>query len=138
MGDREELAAWFHRELPLCIHDGPARPTCEAWADQLSRTWLAAHDARIAADARADERERIALAIEGMSDRDRVVLRTMLTNETVRGRVAAFESAARIARADADTEKRCQFVSPSPWGPTQCALAEGHEERHAYDPLEES
>jgi hypothetical protein len=31
---------------------------------------------------------------------------------------------------------RCQHVSPSPWGPTQCALARGHAGRHAYSPSE--
>jgi hypothetical protein len=31
---------------------------------------------------------------------------------------------------------RCQHVSPSPWGPTQCALESGHADRHAYSPSE--
>lgn len=41
-----------------------------------------------------------------------------------------------VARDDEETEPRCQHVSPSPWGPTQCALAAGHDERHAYSPSE--
>lgn len=41
-----------------------------------------------------------------------------------------------------DAEPRCQHVSPTPWGPmppwgpTQCALAAGHDGRHAYSPSE--
>ena len=31
---------------------------------------------------------------------------------------------------------RCQHVSPTPWGPSQCALPDGHDGRHAYDPQE--
>ena len=31
---------------------------------------------------------------------------------------------------------RCQHVSPSPWGPTQCCLPLDHDDRHAYDPSE--
>jgi len=31
---------------------------------------------------------------------------------------------------------RCQHVSPSPWGPTQCALPADHDGRHAYSPSE--
>ncbi|MGH6691719.1 MAG: hypothetical protein ACREF4_13690, partial [Gammaproteobacteria bacterium] len=31
---------------------------------------------------------------------------------------------------------RCQHVSASPWGPTQCALGLGHKDRHAYSPSE--
>lgn len=31
---------------------------------------------------------------------------------------------------------RCAHVSQSPWGPTQCALTAGHEDRHAYSPSE--
>lgn len=27
---------------------------------------------------------------------------------------------------------RCQFVSPSPWGPTQCGLPADHEPPHAF------
>ena len=43
----------------------------------------------------------------------------------------------RAALADpADDEARCQHVSPSPWGATQCALPLGHDERHAYSPSE--
>jgi hypothetical protein len=32
--------------------------------------------------------------------------------------------------------RRCQHVSASPWGPTQCALPDGHTEQHAYSPSE--
>jgi len=31
---------------------------------------------------------------------------------------------------------RCRYVSPSPWGPTQCALPDDHDGRHAYSPSE--
>lgn len=31
---------------------------------------------------------------------------------------------------------RCQHVSPTPWGPSQCALPDGHDGRHAYSPAE--
>ena len=31
---------------------------------------------------------------------------------------------------------RCQYVSPSAWGATQCALPDGHDDRHAYEPSE--
>jgi hypothetical protein len=34
---------------------------------------------------------------------------------------------------------RCRYISPSPWGPAQCVLPRGHEERgepHAFSPSE--
>ena len=31
---------------------------------------------------------------------------------------------------------RCQHVSPTPWGASQCALPDGHDDPHAYDPKE--
>ena len=41
-----------------------------------------------------------------------------------------------MTRPEAISVLRCQFVSPTPWGPSQCALPEGHEERHAFSPSE--
>lgn len=38
--------------------------------------------------------------------------------------------------SDADEVARCQYVTPTPWGLAQCALPEGHTERHAYSPSE--
>lgn len=35
-----------------------------------------------------------------------------------------------------DSVPRCQHVSPSPWGPAQCVLPDGHDDRHAYSPSE--
>ena len=37
---------------------------------------------------------------------------------------------------EADEVPRCQHVSATPWGASQCALADGHDGRHAYDPGE--
>lgn len=34
-------------------------------------------------------------------------------------------------------QPRCQHVSLTPWGPSQCALPDGHDERHAYSPSED-
>jgi len=52
-------------------------------------------------------------------------------------RALGSERCAEAVRAlDAPEEARCQHVSPSPWGPTQCALPLDHEERHAYSPSE--
>lgn len=31
---------------------------------------------------------------------------------------------------------RCAHVGATPWGSSQCALADGHSDRHAYDPRE--
>jgi len=52
-------------------------------------------------------------------------------------RALGSERCAKAVRSlDAPEEPRCQHVSPSPWGPTQCALPLDHEGRHAYSPSE--
>jgi len=43
---------------------------------------------------------------------------------------------ARADREEAGGGPRCQHVSPSPWGSTQCALPDGHDGRHAYSSSE--
>jgi hypothetical protein len=48
-------------------------------------------------------------------------------------------TAIRVVLADYDDHQavpRCAHVSDSPWGPAQCVLPLGHEERHAYSPSE--
>ena len=46
---------------------------------------------------------------------------------------STFPDAAEWRAEDAP---RCQNVSDSPWGSTQCVLPVGHTERHAYSPSE--